>query len=74
LKTQNIDAILSDFDNGKRCGVLDAEYVITKFIENSAMVNGTRVLPRVTIIIASVDPLLVLYDDFFSTDLELYLS
>lgn len=65
LYLNKTEKLILDLDDGKNCGYVHTEYLIQKYIENPLLVNNHKFDFRVYMVIANLDPLVVLYHDGF---------
>ena len=59
------EKLLKSLDYGKKCGSIKRDYIIQKYIENPLLIYNKKFDFRVYMLIANMNPLVVLYHDGF---------
>ena len=64
MTKENIKLALEEYDNGNKCEQA-AGFIAQKYIKNPLLINGKKFDFRAYMLIASMDPLMILYHDGF---------
>ncbi|CAG9322595.1 unnamed protein product [Blepharisma stoltei] len=65
LNRKTISKLIENYNNGELCGIKEEKYIVQKYIPDPLLVKGRKFDFRVYMLIASLDPLIILYHDGF---------
>lgn len=65
ITKSKLKGLLQLFENGEQCGIFSQHYILQKYIGNPLTIEKRKFDFRLYMLIASVDPLIILYHDGF---------
>jgi len=65
LDQNNTQKLLTKYDYGNKCGLVESKSIVQAYISDPLLINGKKFDFRVYLMVASTDPLVVLYHEGF---------
>lgn len=65
MNRKTSEALIEKYGNGDMCGIIESKFIVQKYVPDPLLVRDRKFDFRVYMLIASVDPLIILYHDGF---------
>lgn len=65
VNAKEAEKLLKKYENGHKCGKIADKFIVQRYIPDPLLVKGRKFDFRIYMLIASVDPLIILYHDGF---------